>query len=58
MFISCINLLLKVPNSAVKDCNNFTEFAGKEFLDPATDETVKAASKAWENGPGEQMAKA
>lgn len=41
--------LEKVPNTAVKDCDNFTDFSGKEFLDPAIDETVKATSKAWEN---------
>ncbi|KAL3870821.1 hypothetical protein ACJMK2_038859 [Sinanodonta woodiana] len=38
----------KVPNSAIKECNNFTDFTGKEFLDPATDKTVKAGTKAWE----------
>ena len=42
-------IVLQVPNTAVKDCDNFTDFSGKEFLDPAIDETVKATSKAWEN---------
>ena len=43
----------KVSNTAVKDCNNYTDFTGKEFLDPAIDATVKATSKAHESGENE-----
>ncbi|XP_056009968.1 L-proline trans-4-hydroxylase-like isoform X2 [Ostrea edulis] len=34
--------LEKVPNSAILDCTNVTDFSGKDFLDPSTDKTVKA----------------
>lgn len=34
--------LEKVPNSAILDCTNLTDFSGKEFLDPTADKTVKA----------------
>lgn len=32
----------KVPNSAILECTNETDFSGKEFLDPTEDKTVKA----------------
>jgi len=32
-----------VPNSAILECTNFTDFTGKEFMDPANDATVRAA---------------
>lgn len=34
--------LVKVPNSAIKECRNYTDFTGKEFMDPQVDKTVKA----------------
>ncbi|XP_071155605.1 L-proline trans-4-hydroxylase-like [Mytilus edulis] len=34
--------LEKVPNSAIKDCKNYTDFSGKDFMDPGVDKTVKA----------------
>ena len=34
--------LSQVPNSAILDCTNLTDFSGKEFLDPTADKTVKA----------------
>ena len=37
-----ISFLTQVPNSAIKDCRNYTDFTGKEFLDPQADKTVKA----------------
>ncbi|XP_045208507.1 L-proline trans-4-hydroxylase-like isoform X2 [Mercenaria mercenaria] len=41
----CYNKLTKVSNNAIKECENYCEPEGKEFVDPATDETVKAGSK-------------
>ncbi|XP_052790490.1 L-proline trans-4-hydroxylase-like isoform X1 [Mya arenaria] len=35
----------KVGNNALRECENYCEPEGKEFVDPATDETVKAGSK-------------
>lgn len=32
----------KVPDTAILSCANFTDFSGKEFLDPKVDKTVKA----------------
>lgn len=34
--------LEKVPNSAILECTNETDFSGKDFLDPTEDKTVKA----------------
>ena len=34
--------LQKVPNSAIKECRNYVDFTGKEFLDPTIDKTVKS----------------
>ncbi|CAH1786536.1 unnamed protein product, partial [Owenia fusiformis] len=34
-----------VPNSAIKECKNFTDFTGKEFMDPNSDKTTNAALK-------------
>lgn len=34
--------LSKVPNSAILECTNFTDFTGKEFMDPTKDATVRA----------------
>ena len=51
--VSRLNISLpfiELSSSTVKDCNNFTDFIGKEFLDPAIDETVKATNSAWEKG--------
>ena len=36
------NILLQVPNSAIKECTNYTDFTGKEFMNPVIDKTVKA----------------
>jgi hypothetical protein len=35
-------LCLQVPNSAIKECRNYVDFTGKEFLDPTIDKTVKS----------------
>lgn len=32
----------KVPNSAIKECTNYFDLSGKDFLDPDIDKTVKA----------------
>jgi len=32
-----------VPNSAILECTNFTDFTGKEFMDPTQDATVRAS---------------
>jgi len=32
-----------VPNSAILQCSNVADMAGKDFMDPAKDETIKAA---------------
>ncbi|XP_069120784.1 L-proline trans-4-hydroxylase-like [Argopecten irradians] len=34
--------LEKVPNSAILECTNVSDFTGKEFLNPLDDKTVKA----------------
>ncbi|XP_013402749.1 uncharacterized protein LOC106168285 isoform X1 [Lingula anatina] len=34
-----------VANSAVRECTNFTDMAGKEFLDPRNDHTVNVDAK-------------
>lgn len=34
--------LEKVPNSAIKNCTNLSDFSGKMFLNPLDDKTVKA----------------
>ncbi|KAK3087853.1 hypothetical protein FSP39_011501 [Pinctada imbricata] len=34
--------LQKVGNTAIKECTNYTDFTGKDFLDPDIDKTVKA----------------
>ena len=31
----------KVPNSAILDCTNFSDFSGKELMDPKIDKTTK-----------------
>ena len=36
------NFSTQVPNSAIKECRNYTDFTGKEFMDPQVDKTVKA----------------
>jgi hypothetical protein len=33
-----------VPNSAILECENFTDFTGKEFMDIEKDKTVKAVA--------------
>lgn len=33
--------LHKVPDSAIKTCENYSDMSGKEFLDPSKDKTVK-----------------
>ncbi|XP_074653877.1 L-proline trans-4-hydroxylase-like isoform X2 [Tubulanus polymorphus] len=33
--------LHKVPNSAIRECTNFTDFTGKDFMDPSQDKTIK-----------------
>ncbi|KAK6167919.1 hypothetical protein SNE40_021843 [Patella caerulea] len=37
--------LHKVPNSAIKDCKNYSNMEGKIFLDPANDKTVAVNAK-------------
>ncbi|XP_070176082.1 L-proline trans-4-hydroxylase-like isoform X3 [Littorina saxatilis] len=36
----CYTPLHKVPDSAIRECRNYTDFSGKEFLDPKTDKTA------------------
>jgi len=31
-----------VSNSAILECSNFTDFTGKDFMDPTKDATVRA----------------
>ena len=38
----------QVTNSAVKECDVFYDPTGKDFLDPAIDETVKVGTKQGE----------
>ena len=39
----CILFLffVQVPDSAIIECDNFTDLSGKEFLDPKTDKSVR-----------------
>lgn len=37
--------LTKVPNNAIIECENYYEPEGKDFVDPSTDETVRAGSR-------------
>eukprot|EP00105_Crassostrea_gigas_P030683 XP_011453091.1 PREDICTED: uncharacterized protein LOC105346281 [Crassostrea gigas] len=37
--------LIKVPNSAIRNCTNVTDMSGKEFLNPAEDKTVNLNAK-------------
>uniref|UniRef100_A0A0L8HH92 Uncharacterized protein n=2 Tax=Octopus bimaculoides TaxID=37653 RepID=A0A0L8HH92_OCTBM len=37
--------LEKVPDTAVKDCQNYTDLTGKKFLNPAIDKTVRVDQK-------------
>lgn len=39
------NVSSQVSNNAIRDCENYCEPEGKDFVDPSTDETVKAGSK-------------
>ncbi|KAL5013080.1 hypothetical protein ScPMuIL_011631 [Solemya velum] len=34
--------LQKVPNSAIRECTNISDFSGKDFVEPKTDKTVEA----------------
>lgn len=36
----CYTKLEKVPDSLIRECRNYTDFSGKEFLDPTTDKTT------------------
>lgn len=40
----CYTPLQKVPDSAIKECTNYTDFTGKEFMDPKKDKTTKASN--------------
>lgn len=33
---------MQVPNSAIKECKNITDFSGKAFMDPDEDKTIEA----------------
>ncbi|KAL8573317.1 hypothetical protein ACOMHN_032779 [Nucella lapillus] len=37
------NTLYAVPDCKVRECRNYTDLSGKDFLDPSTDNTVKVA---------------
>jgi len=41
----CYNKLNKAANTAILECENYCEQEGKDFVDPATDETVHASSQ-------------
>ncbi|XP_062582255.1 L-proline trans-4-hydroxylase-like [Saccostrea cucullata] len=41
----CYTPLQKVPNSAIKACENYTDFSGKAFMDKDVNETVKIHKK-------------
>ena len=30
----------QVPDSAIRECRNYTDLSGKDFLDPKTDKTT------------------
>lgn len=38
----CYTPLNKVPNTAIKECENYTDFTGKQFMDPKESSTSKA----------------
>ncbi|OWF42642.1 uncharacterized protein LOC110460787 [Mizuhopecten yessoensis] len=47
--------LHKVPNSAIRECANFTDMTGKDFLDPKNDKTVVSVdNSASDNSPPEK----
>ncbi|XP_005108978.1 L-proline trans-4-hydroxylase [Aplysia californica] len=37
--------LVKVPNSAIRECTNLTDVSGKDFLDPSNDKTLRIDKK-------------
>ncbi|GFO39837.1 ectoine dioxygenase-like [Plakobranchus ocellatus] len=37
--------LVKVPNSAIKECSNINDMSDKGFMDPSTDKTIVAEKK-------------
>lgn len=37
--------LYKVPDSAIRECRNYTDLTGKEFMDPTTDKTTDVKAK-------------
>lgn len=41
----CYTPLEKVPNNAIKECNNFSDISGKDFMDPTKDKTIKVKPK-------------
>lgn len=41
----CYTKLHKVPDSAIRECRNYTDMTGKEFLDPSTDRTTDVTAK-------------
>ena len=34
-------VLLQVPDDSIMKCENMTDLSGKEFMDPASDKTVR-----------------
>uniref|UniRef100_K1S505 Ectoine hydroxylase n=1 Tax=Magallana gigas TaxID=29159 RepID=K1S505_MAGGI len=38
----CYTPLNKVPNTAIKECENYTDFTGKQFMDPKENSTTIA----------------
>ena len=32
--VSLVLFILQVPNSAIKECRNYTDFSGKDFTNP------------------------
>ncbi|XP_076452644.1 L-proline trans-4-hydroxylase-like [Babylonia areolata] len=39
----CYTPLDRVPDAEVRECRNYTDLSGKDFMDPSTDATVKVA---------------
>lgn len=39
------NFVSQVPDSAIRECRNYTDLTGKEFMDPTTDKTTDVKAK-------------
>ena len=41
LVLHSLSLPSQVPNSAIRECTNFSDVTGKDFMDPSKDETCK-----------------